>query len=113
MEVLQAAQLRLDKMQRKHGGLSPWLHGHGILNMQFAQQDYGWLDILIHTKLHQFLHMILGAGLSALPAKSVLHKKAFHISIRTSPWTRLRRAVASDGPGQAVAAVRAHSTGAA
>ena len=115
-EVLEAAQLRLDKMQRKHGGLSPWLRGQGILNMQFAQEDYCWLDILVHSKLHQFLHLILGAGLSALPDKSALQKKAFHISVRTSRWTRLRRAEASDGawpPAGQGAGVRAHSTGAA
>ena len=41
VEVMQAAQQRLDKMLRKHGGLSPLLHGQGILNMQFAQQDHG------------------------------------------------------------------------
>ena len=113
-EVLEAAQLRLDKMQRKHGGLSPWLRGQGILNMQFAKEDYCWLDILVHSKLHQFLHLILGAGMSALPSKSALQKKAFHISVRTSRWTRLRRAEASDHPmPPAGQGVRAHSTGAA
>ena len=104
----------MDKMQRKHGGLSPWLRGQGSLDLQFAQENYCWLNILVHSKLHQFLHLILGAGLSVLPAKSALRKKAFHISVRTSRWTRLRRAEASDYPmPPAGQGVRAHSTGAA
>ena len=113
VEVIQAAQQRLDKLLRKQGGLSPLLHGQGILNMQFAQEDYGWLDILVQTKLHQFLHMVLGAGLAVLPGNAALQKQAFHISIRTSSWTRLRRVDASDGQLEVPAAARARSAGAA
>ena len=82
--------------------------------MKYAQEDYCWLDILVLSKVHQFLHLILGAGLSALPSKSALRKKEFHLSVRTSRWTRLRRAEASDYPmPPAGQGVRAHSTGAA
>ena len=114
VEVLQAAQKRIDKTARKHGGLSPWLRAHGSLNMQFAKQDYAWIDINVHTKLQQFLHLVSSSGMSALPAKSGLPPRPeFHLSIRTSCWTKLRRADASDGAWQPPLGhgVRAHSTG--
>ena len=69
------------QMARKKGGLSPLLlEGAGVAS-EYSTDMYGWMDILVHTRLHQTMFRLLHAGLNRLPQGAALPKQA-HPSFR-------------------------------
>ena len=61
---------------------------HCALNAEYAQDDYSWNDILVHSALHGSLHHMVSIATKGRMPKHWL-KRAFHFSVRTSRWTRV------------------------
>ena len=76
LESAQAALNRLEGKGFKGGGVSPLVFQGAAVQNELSEDGYGWMDVLVHTRLHQALFRILHAALCKLPAKSALDKQA-------------------------------------
>jgi hypothetical protein len=60
------------------------LHGKASINQEYANDNYSWANISVHSALHAACCSILNAGICHLKKKHWMPRHSFHVSFRTA-----------------------------